>query len=585
MKIMILASAFSGLTQRVLREAIVLGHEVEQHYHLRADVLRRQLETFHPDVVLCPYLVQRIPNDILRRYLCLVVHPGIEGDRGPSSLDWCIVAGQKNWGVTLLQAAEQMDAGDIWGTRIFPVRASSKTSIYKREVSTGAIYLVREALQRVALGNFTPRELDYSNPEVRGTLMPAISAADRRIDWMADSTHCIICKIQSADSTPGVKDVLYDTEVLLYGAVAEPSLRGIPGQVIAVYKGAICRATSDGAVWIRQLKCIDHVSVPYVKLPAARVLTELIAGDSEISKNGAVNLPGGIDDIDTPIIEEIFIVRDGTCAYVYFDFYNGAASTEQCRDLTRRLSELKRSDVQFIVLMGGEDFWSNGIHLNCIEAAKDPSMESWHNINAIDDLVREIIDCPEQITIAALRNNAGAGGAIVPLACDHVVIRDGVVLNPHYRSMGLYGSEYWTYLLPKKVGHEMARCLTDSCQPLLASEAMSIGYVDTILCEDWAGFHDQLRNYIEHLQQTVDVDDYLLRKQQRRADDEKRRPLADYRQVELGKIAKAFFDPDSEYHHARRQFVYKRMTPGPGTSGASGTSGTRNSEPLTSVTA
>ena len=63
MKILLLASAFSGLTQRVLRELAVLGHEVEQHYHLRIDVLHRQLETFTPDLILCPYLVQRIPDE------------------------------------------------------------------------------------------------------------------------------------------------------------------------------------------------------------------------------------------------------------------------------------------------------------------------------------------------------------------------------------------------------------------------------------------------------------------------------------------------------------------------------------------
>ena len=495
---------------------------------------------------------------VLNNYLCLVVHPGIEGDRGPSSLDWCIALGEKTWGVTLLQASEEMDAGDIWGTRTFAVRDVSKTSTYKREVSASAVQLIKEALKNIAAGNFTPRALDYSNPDVRGMCMPAISQSDRRIDWMNDTTQSIIRKIRSADTTPGVKDVLLDTEVRLYGAIAEPELRGYPGQVIAQYKGAICRATKDGALWIRQLKCIGHVSVPAVKLPAAHVLAELLSDHSANSAAGSISQIACIENGETSVIEEISVVIDGPCAYVYFDFYNGAASTEQCQDLTRRLSELKKSDVQFIVLMGGEDFWSNGIHLNCIEASKDPAMESWHNINAIDDLVREIIDSPKQITIAAIRNNAGAGGAIIPLACDYVLIRDGVVLNPHYRSMGLYGSEYWTYLLPKKVGHKAARYLTDACQPLLASEAMSMNYVDRVLNEEWAIFHEELRNYIFELTQKSDLDAFLSGKKQRRADDERFRPLADYRRIELGKMARAFFDSDSDYHRARQQFVYKK---------------------------
>ena len=42
--------------------------------------------------------------------------------------------------------------------------------------------------------------------------------------------------------------------------------------------------------------------------------------------------------------------------------------------------------------MGGSDFFSNGIHLNVIEAADDPAAESWRNLHAIDDVVREIIE-------------------------------------------------------------------------------------------------------------------------------------------------------------------------------------------------
>ena len=127
-------------------------------------------------------------------------------------------------------------------------------------------------------------------------------------------------------------------------------------------------------------------------------------------------------------------------AYVYFDFYNGAMNTDQCIELKDTIAAVKDSDAKMIVLMGGEDFFSNGIHLNWIEASDDPALESWNNINAIDDLILEVIDTPEQITISALRNNAGAGGVILALACDEVIVRQGIVLNPHYKTCLLYTS-------------------------------------------------------------------------------------------------------------------------------------------------
>ena len=70
-----------------------------------------------------------MPDSIWKSHTCLIVHPGIEGDRGPSSLDWAIKGGATEWGVTLLHAAEEMDAGRIWGTATFPMREASKGSL------------------------------------------------------------------------------------------------------------------------------------------------------------------------------------------------------------------------------------------------------------------------------------------------------------------------------------------------------------------------------------------------------------------------------------------------------------------------
>jgi hypothetical protein len=51
-----------------------------------------------------------------------------------------------------------------------------------------------------------------------------------------------------------------------------------------------------------------------------------------------------------------------------------------------------RRQTRVIVLMGGNDYFSNGIHLKVIEDADDPAEESWRNLNAMNDLVREIIE-------------------------------------------------------------------------------------------------------------------------------------------------------------------------------------------------
>ena len=130
--------------------------------------------------------------------------------------------------------------------------------------------------------------------------------------------------------------------------------------------------------------------------------------------------------------------------------------------------------------MGGSDFFSNGIHLNVIEAADDPAAESWSNLHAIDDLVREIIETDSHLVISALAGDAAAGGVPFALAADHVVAREDVVLNPYYQHMGgLYGSEYWTYLLPRRVGAELTARLTGPpFTPVGTRQAVEIGLLD-----------------------------------------------------------------------------------------------------------
>ena len=551
MKVLILASSFSGLCQRVLRELVLLGHEIDQHYGMDEPVLRQQIQSFKPDLILCPFLTHRIPEDIWQAHKCLIVHPGIEGDRGPSSLDYAITNAEARWGVTLLQADSEMDAGDIWGTKNFPLRRAGKTSVYKREVSTTAVALIKQALKDFENAEFKPKPLNYDNPEVEGTCNPLLRQPLRKIDWENDSTHTVIQKLYAADTTPGVLDYFLGHDVHLFGPVNEPNLKGRPKQILAIRHGAVCIATRDGAIWVRQMKCKTHPELPAIKLPAARVINAL-AGNQDL---------GLASEYDASAINDIWVERDGATAYVHFNFYNGAANTQQCLRLKQTLVQVKASDAKVIVIMGGEDFFSNGIHLNCIEAAADPALESWQNINAIDDVVEEIINTPNQLTVAALRNNAGAGGAILALACDKVIIRDGVVLNPHYQKMGLYGSEYWTYLLPKRVGAELAEQLTTECEPMLASEAIQCHFADQLLPEDWDTYHEHLRDFCSAQSLRSDLNGELEQKRARRASDEATKPLSAYRTEELAKMREIFYDPAASYHLERKLFVYKGKLP------------------------
>jgi putative two-component system hydrogenase maturation factor HypX/HoxX len=210
------------------------------------------------------------------------------------------------------------------------------------------------------------------------------------------------------------------------------------------------------------------------------------------------------------------------------------------------------------VLAGGADFWSNGIHLNLIEASPHPAEESWRNINAMNDLVREIVLTDRQLTIAALAGNAGAGGVFLALASDRVYARDGVILNPHYKGMGnLYGSEYWTYLLPRRVAPEQARAVVENRLPMGVSEAESVGLIDAHFGATREAFRLEIGRRAGELAEEPAFAMRLEAKKRRRAEDEAAKPLERYREEELEHMRLNFFGFDSSYHVARYNFVRK----------------------------
>jgi len=551
-RILFLTSAHNSLSQRAQIELWDRGHEVSVELALGEREMLEAVERYRPELIIAPMLKKAVPEAIWRAHTCIIVHPGIVGDRGPSSLDWAILEGETEWGVTCLQAAAEMDAGDIWASRTFPMRAASKSSLYKNEVVDAAIAGLLETVERFASGTFRPTPLEYGQPHVRGRLRPVMKQEHRVIDWSAPTAE-ITRRIRAADGSPGVLGRLAGQECFLFGAHEEDALRGAPGQIVARRDGAICLGTGDGALWITHLKRRNAGDRTYCKLPAAMVL-----GDDALAGVPEVPLAPHAPHAGRTFREIEYTETDGV-GTLRFDFYNGAMSTEQCERLRQAFVAARRRTTRVIVLESGPDAFSNGIHLNVIEAAPDPAAESWRNINAIDDLILEILATETHLVVAAMAGNAGAGGVILALAADRVWARDGVVLNPHYKGMGgLYGSEYWTYLLPRRVGAERAGELTESLLPIGTRAARRAGLIDDAFGVAGADFTREVTARAAQLATHPELDDMLAVKRARRASDEAAKPLAAYRAEELARMHENFFGQDDGYHRARRAFVFKQ---------------------------
>jgi putative two-component system hydrogenase maturation factor HypX/HoxX len=524
---------FNSLAQRLFVMLTEHGHELSVEFDVNDAVTREAVALFAPDVVLAPFLKRAIPADVWQRHRCLIVHPGIVGDRGPSALDWAVLEGRAEWGVTVLQAEAEMDAGPVWASATFPMRAATKSSLYRRELSDAAVRAVMLALARVEAGGFTPLRPDAQAVRLR----PLCRQSDRAIDWVTDPTDLVLRKINSADGTPGVRDTMFGRAVHMFHAHRAEGLSGPSGDPIARCGGAIARGTRDGAIWIGHVR--EHREGA-LKLPA----THVFAAESAALPAADGHAPIRYDEADG-------------VGYLHFAFYNGAMGAADCDALRAAYADALRRPTRVLVLMGGPDYWSNGIHLGLIEDADSPADESWRNINAIDDLARDIVTTTDRLVVAALRGGAGAGGVFLALAADEVWAAENVVLNPHYKDMGnLYGSEYWTYLLPRRVGEDNARRVTQARLPMGVAEACRLGLVDRVLpgaCDDGAAIAALARG----IATDVGLAARLQEKRRRREADEAVKPLAAYRAEELARIRRNFYGFDPSYHVARYNFIHK----------------------------
>jgi len=539
MRILLLVSAFNGLTQRVWCSLREQGHDVGVELAPTFEsgaAMTRAVEDADPDLILCPFLKHRVPDTVYDRWPTVIVHPGPVGDRGPSSLDHAIRDGRERWGVTALSAVEELDAGPVWATAVFdmPDEPISKSALYNSRVADAAMACIGEVVRKVADGERpVPAEACQQVVPVDGEL-PLLRRADFHVDWNrpADELERLVA---AADGAPGASAQVHDRSVCVFDAVASPEHTGAaPGTVVGRDLDAVAIACGVGTLWVGYAAELSGRRGP--KLPAAQVI--------DASRAPFRQVPDAL--------AETTYVRDGAVGYLTMRSYNGAMYTEQCRRLTSAVEKALTEDTRVLVVQGTEHAFSNGIHLGTIDASPDPAAAAWDNICAIDELCLALANA-DQLTVAAFTANAGAGGVMAGLCADVTLARDGVVLNPYY-DMGIFGSELHTWSVPARVGERRASRLLDRKLPISVAEAARIGLISAVGPREWGAFSTWLSEAAESYAEPTTLGRMLATRAERRAT---ARPLSYYQTIELAEMARDFFDDRNDFSAQRRAFLRK----------------------------
>jgi methionyl-tRNA formyltransferase len=193
-----------------------------------------------------------LPRAVLEAFPrgCINVHGSIlPAYRGAAPIQWAVIHGDRETGVSIMQLDEGMDTGPVLLERRTPIGPRETAGeLFARLAPLGAEALV-EAIAR--LDTLAPRAQDHA----RASHAPMLTKADGAIDFTRPAAE-VAARIRGVDPWPGAVAQLRGQTIKLFGAEAVDG-HGAPGTVLAIEpgpaRGAIV-ACGDGAVAIAELQ-------------------------------------------------------------------------------------------------------------------------------------------------------------------------------------------------------------------------------------------------------------------------------------------------------------------------------------------
>lgn len=242
----------------VKRVAEEEGIPVLQPERPRGDVFLEQIAELAPElsVVVAYGHILRLEVLELPPAGSMNVHASLLPElRGAAPVNWAVIRGQEETGVTVMRMVERMDAGPILFQIPEPVAADETASELSGRLSELSAAALVEALALLELG-----ELDaVEQEESQATYAPRLTREDARIDWALDATS-VARWIRGLDAVPGGWAVLDGLEVKVYRPAPLPEHvhEAVPGTVLEVdavdAAEGILIACGTGAVWVREVK-------------------------------------------------------------------------------------------------------------------------------------------------------------------------------------------------------------------------------------------------------------------------------------------------------------------------------------------
>ena len=238
----------------VKEEALALGHEVLAPIRPQGQEFIERITELRPDlsvVVAYGHILKREILD-LPSLGSVNVHASLLPQlRGAAPVNWAIIRGHEQTGVTVMRMVEAMDAGPIIHQLSEPISDEDSASELMSRLSELGSLALREALGSIKRGDTEERE----QLEDAVSYAPKVDRKSARIDWTLSANEVALF-IRGMDATPGAWSELAGMPIKFFRPSLVPESEfSQPGAVVrADPEQGLVISTSSGGVAVSEVQ-------------------------------------------------------------------------------------------------------------------------------------------------------------------------------------------------------------------------------------------------------------------------------------------------------------------------------------------
>ncbi len=237
----------------------------------RGEAFERLVRNLAPDLIFSFYYRQMIPERVLA--LAPLGAYNMHGSllpryRGRAPLNWAIIHGESETGVTLHLMVKEADAGDIIDQEWVPIGPEETAGEVAMRIPGAAVKLILRRIDELKAGHAPRRPQDVTQVSYFGLRRPE----DGRIDWRQPARQVFNLVRAVAPPFPGAFTSLSGRKLMIWRARLAPGT-GRPGEVLSLSPLRI--AAGEGAVEVVHFGFEGEAETA----PSAQVSAALRAGD------------------------------------------------------------------------------------------------------------------------------------------------------------------------------------------------------------------------------------------------------------------------------------------------------------------